>query len=275
MIKKYILIIIGLLVLVLAVFGIYKELNKSNQSVVAGVAERQMVSAVIPVWLKTNKDVLKIQDELNTLADYRAEYDCMTDEPSNVPQCEHYNQRFDQQFAMLQDTVHRLNIENKSPKAMAAAIANIKDLAEDQSLQIHLVDIKDNPYSNNGKNVDMYYDSKGMEYMVDAATNKVVEFVFAPTPPMESSYRMTPRLRNSQLKQIADAYLTKHISDFSQVKISSDFVYTESSKDGLTYAYRWEAKTKPAGEDMPPFIQLVVSAAGDNMSFNDTRSLYQ
>ena len=275
MIKKYILIIIGLLVLVLAVFGIYKELNKSNQSVVAGVAESQMVSAVIPVWLKTNKDVLKIQDELNTLADYRAEYDCMTDVPSNVPQCEHYNQRFDQQFAMLQDTVHRLNIENKSPTAMAAAIANIKDLAEDQSLQIHLVDIKDNPYSNNGKNVDMYYDSKGMEYMVDAATNKVVEFVFAPTPPMESSYRMTPRLSGSQLKQKADAYLTKHISDFSQVKTSSNFTYTESSKDSLTHAYRWEAKTKPAGEDMAPFIQLVVSPAGDNMSFNDTRSLYE
>jgi hypothetical protein len=275
MIKRYIFITLGAAAIGLVVFGIYKELNKSKQSIVAGVAERQKVAAVIPVWLKTNKDVLKIQDELNTLADYRAEYGCLTNAPSDVPQCEHYNQRFDQQFAILQDTVHKLQIENKSPTAIAAAIANIKVLAEDQSLQVRLIDIKDNPYSNNGKNVDIYQDNKGIEYMVDVATNKVVELTFEPTPPQEAPYKMTPQISQAQQRQKAEIYLAKHVSDFSQIKSSGNFTYTESSKGNKIAAFRWDSNIKLPGGDMAPFIQVVMSPAGDVMSFNDTRSLYQ
>ena len=155
---------------------------------------------------------------------------------------------------------------------MAVVIANIKDLIENQSLQIKLVDIKDN--SSNGKNVDIYRDNKGMEYMVDSATNKVVEFVFAPIPPQEAPYRMTPQISRAQQWQKVESYLTKHVSDFNQIKNNDNFTYTESSKDNTIVAFRWDSKVKLPGGDMVPFIQVVMSPAGDVMSFNDTRSLY-
>jgi hypothetical protein len=265
MTKKYALIILCVIVLGAVIFGIYKELDKGKKSLVSEVAEKQKIADAIPVWLKGNKDVQKIQDDLNTLADYRAEYGCMTAAPNEVVECEHYNQRFDQQFANLQDTVHRLQIENKSQIAIAAATANIKDLAEDQSLQVTFTDIRDNLYTGDGKNVDIYRDSKGMEYSVNPATNKVVSFSFSPTPPQGSPYRMTPHLSRDQIWQKAEAYLSKHVSDFGKIKNSSDFIYTESSKDGLVHAFRWEANTKPAGEDIPPFIQLVVLAGTRNL----------
>jgi ABC-type antimicrobial peptide transport system permease subunit len=274
MYKKYLFIVLAVIILALVVFGIYKELGKSKTVLLSEVAEKQKITDVIPVWLRTNSEIQKIQNDLNTITEYRAKYGCATDAPSDVAQCEHYNQRFDQQFALMQDTVHRLNIENKSPAVMAVAIANIKDLAENQSLQIKLVDIKDNPYSSNGKNVDIYRDNKGMEYMVDSATNKVVEFIFSPTPQQDAPYRMTPQISRAQQRQKAEAFLTKHVSDFNQIKNSGNFTYTESSKDNTITAFRWDSNVKLAGGDMVPFTQVVMSPAGDVISFNDTRSLY-
>lgn len=274
MLKKYLLIGLCVVIAGAAVFGIYKELVKSNQSLVAEVAEKKEIASMIPVWLRPEADVQKIQNELNTLAEYRARYGCTTGSPSEVVECEHYNQRFDQMRAELLDTIHRLQIEKKSPVAVAAATASIRDLAEDPTLEVKITNILANPYINNGKRVDQYSAPNGMKYLVDAATNKVVEFTFESTPPQEAPYRMTPQISRAQQRQKAENYLVKHVSDFNKVKNSGDYTYTESSKDNRIAAFRWDSNTKLPGGDMVPFIQVVISPAGDVMSFDDTRSLY-
>jgi len=275
MAKKYLFIGLAIIIFVLVVFGIYKELDKSKKSLVTEVAEKKEIASIIPVWLRTEPDVVKIQNELNIIADYRAKYYCTTDAPSNVAQCEHYNQRFDQQRAELLDTIHRLQIEKKSPTAIAAATAGIREMAENPSLEVKITNILSNPYIHNGKRVDEYTATNGMKYLINAETNKVVEFAFSPTPPQEAPYRMTPQISRAQQKQKAEAFLTRHVSNFNQIKNSDNFTYTESFKDNTITAFRWDSKEKLPGGDMVPFIQVVMSPAGDVMSFNDTRSLYQ
>ncbi len=271
--KKYLYIGCGVVVLALIGFGIYRQLKLNNKTLVAEVSEKQEVDGMIPVWLKTNKDIQAIQSDLNSLINYRYRHGCLTDTPDDTVQCEHYDLRYNQQRANLQDTVKRLQIQNKDPQAIATATANIKDIREDQSLQITLWDIRDNLYSSNGKNVDVYRDDKGMEYSVDPASNKVVQF--APAQGSADAYRVKPELTQTRLKQIGYQFLAKHVSDFEQIKNSSDFTYTETSKDGKQAAFQWVLKNKPQGEDMAPFVQVVISPAGDIMGFNDTRSLYE
>ncbi|MCL5775111.1 MAG: hypothetical protein M1333_02770 [Patescibacteria group bacterium] len=273
--KKYVFIGFAIIIAVALAFGFYKELNRSKQSLVAEVTEKKEIASMIPVWLRPEPDVQKIQSELDTLAEYRAKYYCTTDSPSDVAQCEHYNQRFDQQRAELLDTVHRLQIEKKSPTAVAAATANIRELADNPSLEVKITNILANPYIANGKRVDKYSAPNGMQYLVNAENNQVVEFTFEPAPQQEAPYRMVPQISRAQQRQKAESYLAKHISDFYKVKNGSGFTYTESSKDNRIAAFRWDSNIKLPGGDMVPFIQVVVSPAGDIMSFNDTRSLYE
>jgi hypothetical protein len=113
-----------------------------------------------------------------------------------------------------------------------------------------------------------------MQYLVNAENNQVVEFSFEPTPPQDAPYRMIPQISRTGQRQKAGAFLAKHTSDFTQIKNSGNFAYTESSKDNTIAAFRWDSKVKLPGNDMVPFVQVVMSPAGDVMSFNDTRSLY-
>jgi hypothetical protein len=148
-------------------------------------------------------------------------------------------------------------------------------MAKNPSLEVKITNILANPYIHNGKRVDEYTATNGIKYLVNAETNKVVEFVFSPIPPQEAPYRMTPQISRAQQRQKAEAFLTKHVSDFSQIKNGDNFTYTESSKDNTITAFRWDLKVKLPGGDMVPFIQVVMSPAGDVTSFNDTRSLYE
>jgi hypothetical protein len=75
------------------------------------------------------------------------------------------------------------------------------------------------------------------------------------------------------LQQKAEEFLSKNVADFDQVK--SDYTLRVTSKEGnVSHAFRWEAKSKPTGEDVVPFVQVVLSPIGEVMSFNDVRSLY-
>lgn len=272
MAKKYALILISLIVVVLLITGIVVELGKSRKELLSEVAEKQKIADMIPVWLKTNHDIIKMQDDLNTLAEYRVKNGCVADTIDQSFDCEGYNQRFNSLQAKFQDTIHTMELRAKSPETIAKATANIKDLAENQTLKVELKDIIDNPYSNNGRNVDIYEDNTGMEYLVDPAYFDIVQM--GPAQGSSGNYRMKPQLTKDQLRKKAEAFLAKHVSDFDQVKNSGDYSYTETSKDGKMLAVRWDYKNKPEGEEMTPFVQVVLSPAGDVMSFNDTRSIY-
>lgn len=271
--KKYIYTGVGVLVLIAVAVG-FVLMNKNGRvNFITYTADRPDIESTIPVWMQTKPEIKEIENNIDQVYEYQKQGSCLNnDSPPDKVQCDSLAGRMDTLNQRLQNQIHTFNMDSKSPNVIAAAQAHIRNLREDQTLQVQLTDITDNPYSNSGKNVDLYKDNKGMEYMVDAATNQVVQFVAGAGNTL--NFKQTPKLSQAQLKEKAESYLSKHISDFSQVQ--SGYLYSEASKpDNSSYAFRWEAKTKPAGEDMAPFIQVVLSQAGEPEGFNDTRSLYQ
>ena len=94
-----------------------------------------------------------------------------------------------------------------------------------------------------------------------------------PGPDSKIQFASAPRLSADELRSKAEGFLEQKVEGFDQIKTS--YSSREMSKPGnMSYAFRWEAKSVPQGEEMVPFVQVVLSPAGDVMSFNDTRSLY-
>lgn len=164
-----------------------------------------------------------------------------------------------------------LKLEKRNEKDIENVKSNIRKLAGKTSLDVEFAGTSSNPYTNNKKRIEFYDDSDGMTYLVDPETNKPVQF--GPGSRGGRTFSEIAQFSLEELKKKAEIYLDENISDFDQVK--KDFVYRELSKPGsVSYAFRWEAKTKPKGEEMAPFVQIVLSPAGEVMSFNDIRSLY-
>ena len=270
-INNKIYIAAGVVVLAMVGVAIYKHVRQFTFTSVLYTNEKQTAADSIPVWMRNLPEIKKISDNMDVVIESQYQHNCISNpRPLDKIECDSLAQRRDSLNQQLQNEIHNLNLQNKSQAVIDAAIANIKNQRENQALQVQLKDITDNPYSDNGKNVDIYRDDYGMEYMVDAATNQVVQF--APGPNSSIGFKQTPKLSQIQIKQKAIAYLTKHIADFSKVR--TDFTYSDSIKpDGATYAFRWDGKAQ--GRNMAPFIQVVLSPGGDVESYNDTRSLYQ
>lgn len=271
-IKTVLSIIIFVCITAVLAVAINRHYKQNKFTSVLYSMDKQKAADSIPVWMRGFPQIKKIAGDMDTVIEYQYQHNCISNlHPFDRVDCDSLAQRRDSLNKQLQDEIHTLNLQNKSQTVINAAIAGIKNIRGDQSLQVELIDIRDNSYSNTGKNVDVYKDSKGMEYLVDAGTNNVVQF--APSSGSSAVFKQTPILSQSKLEQQAEDFLGKNIANFAQVK--TDFIYSTMTKPGnANYAFRWESKTKPAGEDMAPFVQLVVSPAGDVISFNDTRSLY-
>lgn len=267
-----IFILAGLVVLVIAGVAIYKHYHQYSFSEVLYTTDKQKAEDSVPVWMRSLPEINKITDNIDVVIESQYQHNCISNpQPFDKVECDSLAQRRDSLNQQLQDEIHTLNLQNKSQAVIDAAIANIKNLREDQTLQVQLKDILDNPYSDNGKNVDLYRDNYGMEYMVDAATNQVIQF--SPGPNSSIGFKEIPKLSQGVLKQKAVTYLTKHIADFD--KVQANFAYSESVKpEASSYAFRWDGKASANGGTMAPFVQAVLSPGGEIESFNDTRSLY-
>lgn len=218
----------------------------------------------------TNEKIEALKTELDKVTQYEMAYGCVEqNEYSQDVLCGDSKVRVEAIHKQLVDEWKKL--EQRSPEAAAAAMSNIRKLTDKPSLEIIFNGTSANPYTNNKKRIEFYQDSDGMEYLINPSTNKVVQF--GPGPNSKIKFVQSSRFTEQDLKKKAEAFLSEHIADFNQIK--ADFVYRQLSKPGGTsYAFRWEAKTKPAGEDVAPFVQVVLSPAGEVMSFNDIRSLY-
>lgn len=219
----------------------------------------------------TNEKVEALKADLDKIAQYELAYGCTTtDKFGRKEFCGESKQKVDSLHAQLAAEVRK--IQQRDPAAVAAVVSNIRVLTGDSNLAVEFDSSAANPYTvGNLLRIEQYRDAKGFVYLVNPATNKVVQM--GPGPDSKIQFAASPRLTTDQLRGKAQNFLAGKVDGFDQVK--SDFSYREMSKPGnMSYAFRWEARSVPAGEEMAPFVQVVLSPAGEVMSFNDTRSLY-
>lgn len=164
-----------------------------------------------------------------------------------------------------------LKAEQREPEAVARVIARIRAMREDPSLEVSFQGTSGNPYLATSRRMEIYQDSRGMMYFVDPATDEV--FQFGPGPNSKVEFCLSPKLGVDELRQRAESFLGKNIPDFQQIQ--KDWVYSESAKGGTSYLFRWEAPAASAGEEVQPFVQVVLSPCGEIMSFNSTHNLVQ
>lgn len=152
---------------------------------------------------------------------------------------------------------------------VAIAENNIREAVGSPSLDLRFDAVVSNPYTENRDvKVEYYKDSKDTMYMVNPKTNEVLAFTFNKifTVPADQ------KLSVEELRSKADAYLSKHVAGFDQVK--GEYTSEEGAK-GDVYVFRYNAPKQADGEGMLPFVQVKLSAAGELVGFSDIRSLFQ
>jgi hypothetical protein len=266
--QSYIAMLMAVLVLLGgAIWGVVITTGRATE------AKDQSQTAFVP-GPETNEKIEKLKGELEKTAEYEKVHGCVKkDELGNEVFC-----------GTSKDKVKKLNDElmgefrkqqMRNPEEVEKVKKNIRDLKEDQLLEIAFEGSFTNPFAEKtARKVESYRDTKGFEYWVDKSNNKVVQYGPGPNSFIKFSEKKT--LTDAQLKDKAEKYLVKHISDFDQVKKS--YVFETGSKGDLngtsTYAFRWNAPTTINGEELMPFVQIVLSPSGEIKSFTDTRSLY-
>jgi hypothetical protein len=250
------------------VIGVIGNLGASDRQSVAGT-----VSAPAPVAAagpRTTEQIEALKAELVRVTQYEVAYGCMTRNRFGEPElCGASKARVDAIHDRLVQAIR--DFERRDATAVAAVVARIRDLSEDPTRTATFEGTSANPYTNTGKRIELYRDTAGLVYWVDPTGNTVVQF--GPGPNSSIAFAQTGSRSPAELRGMAERYLRAHLSDFARVQ--SEFAFQSSAKPGgASYAFRWQASTKGAGEDVAPFVQLVVSPAGEVMSFADTRSLY-
>ncbi len=222
---------------------------------------------------ETNEKIEKLRTELEKTAEYEVAYGCTeNDQFGEIVLCGKSKEKVDKLHDELINEFRKHQI--RSPKEVEVVKKNIRSLRSDETLELTFQGTFSNLYAEKSKKkTEDYRDNKGFEYMVDISTNKVIQY--GPGGNSRIEFSNTPRLSMKQLQDKAEKYLAKNIPDFDQVK--KTFKSESGSKgdeNSTSFAFRWNAPAKVNGEDMLPFVQVVMSAGGDIMSFNDTRSLY-
>lgn len=224
---------------------------------------------------KTSARIEELKSEIDKTAQYEFAYGCtQTNEFGQKVFCGKSKDRLEALNKELEKEVRKQTIRSDSEVAIIKS--KIRTFRGDSSLEAEYESNFSSPFNEKrAKRIESYRDQKGFEYWIDPETNSIVQF--GPAGNSNISFDNSARLSKSDLKKRAEEYLDKHVADFSEVK--KKYMEEVGSK-GLTngsgsensFAFRWNA---PAGnEDMAPFVQVVLSSAGEVMSFTDTRSLY-
>lgn len=221
----------------------------------------------------TNAAIESIRAELDSVTQYESAYGCLTFGRGGQSEfCGASKERIGTLESKLTEEVHKLELSDRSSEALAQVRSNIESLAE-RKADVTFEGTSANPYTNAVKRIEQWQDDKGFLYIVNPTNNAVVQFGPGPGSKIPFERDGSKSLPQSELKAMAEEYLSKHVADFDSVK--ANFSSRQMSKPGsVSYAFRWEAKSKPQGEDVTPFVQIVLSPVGEVMSFNDVRSLY-
>lgn len=239
-----------------------------------GEITNAQVASVQVAGPNTNEKIEQLKTELESVAQYEQAYGCTeVNKYGQKEFCANSKARIDALHRQLVDEVLKQELSQRSPEAIAAVKARIQQLAG-ASVELTYQGNSSNPYTTASQDrVEHWIDSKGFDYWIDLATNKVIQVSPAPDSKIAVERDGSKSLSMDILKRKAEDFLSKNVADFDQVK--TDFKFRETSKPGnVSHAFRWESSTKPEGAEMAPFVQVVLSPIGEVMSFNDTRSLY-
>ncbi len=222
----------------------------------------------------TNETIESLKSELERIVEYEMAYGCVEFTENKEPKfCGDSKKRIDNLESQLTDELHKLELGQKSSEQITLLENTIRTLSGQSSSVITFQGTSNNPYTKTQKRIEHWKDQKGFDYWVDSNTNQVVQFGPGPDSIFTFERDGKKSLSQTELKSIAENYLSKNIKNFDELKKQLNF--RQMSKPGnATHAFRWEAKTMPTGEEILPFIQIVLSPTGEVISFADIRSLY-
>jgi hypothetical protein len=268
MYKRY--VGIGVIVLGLVVGAVWGfVITAGNRT----LAKDTLAKEVFVPGSMTNAKIEKLKAELEQTKEYEKAYGCVENTVGNEKiLCGVSKERVDRVYDQLMWEIK--NSQKRGDDQMAKVKAAIRAIKEDPLLEVDFNSNFANPFTEkNQKRIESYKDTKGFEYWVDPTNNSIVQF--GPGGNSKVTFRENPKLSQKQLRDRVEKYLEKNIQDFASVQ--KTYVFETGSKGDaadMTYAFRWNAPAPVNGEDMAPFVQVVVSSAGDIKSFSDTRSLY-
>jgi hypothetical protein len=111
--------------------------------------------------------------------------------------------------------------------------------------------------------VIVFTDGPGNEYTVDYTTYQVIEFVQDHGQSMQEAVEFSL----DDLRILAHEFARQNSSAFALE--SDQLTFSEMSKDGTNYAFRWE---EPGGVDQVnrPFLQVVIGLDGHIIGYINT-----
>jgi len=140
------------------------------------------------------------------------------------------------------------------------SMAMIRALKGDMDLEVTFLQEETNPNADMRK-AFIYTDEGGDEYWIDAQTLVLVQWTPSQSVPVGKT------LPVEGLKIAASAFAGR-ISPIFQEHATA-LTFTESTKDGTTYAFRWEGRWE-VGHMMPPFLQIVMRTDGAILGYINT-----
>ncbi len=149
---------------------------------------------------------------------------------------------------------------SESPIGNDQAIASIRVMLDNSNISLSFLEENENPNADLRKSL-IYTDEQGGEYWFDQQTLQVVQWTAGQTG-SSGEVKTTAALRS-----IVITFADRQSPRFRQN--SGSLTFTETSKDGTTYAFTWEDRTFP-GHVLFPFLQVVIRADGDIINYHNT-----
>lgn len=145
---------------------------------------------------------------------------------------------------------------------LTAAMAAAEALHQADGLALTYEREEPNPNAN-GRPALVFFDGAG-HYWIDRETLALVEY--------NRAFGLDPgeALPLEDLRSRAAQMAERLSPGFSERQ--AGLVYSESSKDGTTLAFRWEAPQAP-GQVMPPLLQVVLAVDGTVLHYINTLDL--
>ena len=211
----------------------------------------------------TFKTAEELRLELEATGKYELEHGCVQPDGGL---CGDSRKRLDSLLAEYETA--RSREEARSPEVMKAVTANIRTMSENPLTELVFQGTFDNPYTEViPKQVEYYKDNRGIIYLVDPATHAIVQFTD------ESVNDSSNPLSEDQLRARTETYLSKYVTDFTEMK--KTYNYVEASRSATVVVFRWNAPERVNGEQRLPFVQVKLAPSGKLIGFNDTRILYK
>lgn len=152
----------------------------------------------------------------------------------------------------------------------AAATARIRSFSRDERLLLTYLSSSPDPYRDDGARIDIYADTHGYEYWIDAGNGVLIQA--GPGQGRDTASRPAgPRRRLSvpALRTEAIAIAVENVPGFAERK--NTLHPLEDNRRGEIYFFRWDDFSRPQeGSQLPPFVQVALYADGGLAGYTDT-----